>query len=119
MSYCDTCIHHDVCGMEGVDDEATTYCADRIEPCEDAINRQAVLSKINEVCFSKEWVQFRVDKGSYGQRDFLINYIKQLPPVTPQLKIKGVLEQLAGEQNNLLATTKAWSDAIEKNGYVN
>ena len=32
---------------------------------------------------------------------------------------KGVLEQLAEEQNNLLASTKAWSDAIEKNGYVN
>ncbi len=32
---------------------------------------------------------------------------------------KGVLEQLSEKQNNLLATTKAWSDAIEKNGYVN
>ena len=32
---------------------------------------------------------------------------------------KGVLEQLAEKQNNLLATNKAWSDAIEKNGYVN
>ena len=34
-------------------------------------------------------------------------------------KDKGVLEQLAEKQNSLLATTKAWSDAIEKNGYVN
>ena len=32
---------------------------------------------------------------------------------------KGVLEQLSEKQNNLLTTTKAWSDAIEKNGYVN
>ncbi len=32
---------------------------------------------------------------------------------------KGVLEQLAEKQNNLLAINKAWSDAIEKNGYVN
>jgi len=32
---------------------------------------------------------------------------------------KGVLEQLAEEQDSLLATTKAWSDAIKKNGYVN
>ena len=31
----------------------------------------------------------------------------------------GVLEQLAEKQNNLSATNKAWSDAIEKNGYVN
>ena len=56
------------------------------EPCEDAISRKSVLSKIKEVCFSKEWVQFRVDKGSNGQRDFLINYIEQLPSVTPQQK---------------------------------
>ena len=32
---------------------------------------------------------------------------------------KGVLEQLAEKQNNLSATNKAWSDVIEKNGYVN
>ena len=31
---------------------------------------------------------------------------------------KGVLEQLADEQNSLLATTKAWSDAIEKWGDI-
>lgn len=31
---------------------------------------------------------------------------------------KGILEQLAEEQNSLVATVKAWSDAIEKNGYV-
>lgn len=31
---------------------------------------------------------------------------------------KGVLEQLAEEQNSLLATTKAWSDAIEKRGDI-
>lgn len=32
---------------------------------------------------------------------------------------KGVLEQIAEKQNNLSATNKAWSDVIEKNGYVN
>ena len=31
---------------------------------------------------------------------------------------KGVLEQLAEEQNSLLATTKAWSGAIDKNGDI-
>lgn len=55
--------------------------------CEEAISRQAVLSEIKKVCFSKEWGQFRVDNGSNGQRDYLINYIKQLPPVTPQPKM--------------------------------
>ena len=32
---------------------------------------------------------------------------------------RGVLEQLAEKQNNLSATNKAWSNFIEKNGYVN
>jgi len=52
----------------------------------DCISRQAVLSKIKEVCFSKEWIQFRADYGSHGQRDFLINYIEGLPHVTPSQK---------------------------------
>jgi hypothetical protein len=37
----------------------------------------------------------------------------------PMYEDKGVLEQLSEKQNNLSATNKAWSDAIEKNGYVN
>ena len=53
----------------------------------DAISRKAVLSKIKEVCFSEEWLKFRADNGSNGQRDFLINYIEQLPPATPQPKM--------------------------------
>lgn len=57
------------------------------EPCKYAISKKAVLYKIKEVCFSREWSQFRSDYGSNGQRDFLINYIEQLPPVTPQPKI--------------------------------
>jgi hypothetical protein len=59
----------------------------REEAREDAISKEAVLSKIKEVCFSEEWLQFRVDKGSNGQRDFLIDYIEQLPSITPQPKI--------------------------------
>lgn len=53
------------------------------QPCEDAVSRQAILSKIKKVCFSEDWLQFRVDNGSNGQRDFLINYIEKLPSVTP------------------------------------
>ena len=75
------------------------------EPCEDAISReaavkertkthacvcisrQAVLDEINKVCFSEEWAKFRVDYGSNGTRDCIINYIRELPPVTPQPEI--------------------------------
>ena len=54
------------------------------EPSEDAISRQVVLSKIKEVCFSEEWTQFRVDNGSNGQRDFIINFIENSPSVQPK-----------------------------------
>lgn len=60
----------------------------------DTISRQTVLNKIKEVCFSEEWLQFRVDNGSNGQRDFLINYIKQLPPVNSQ---EPVLDKIRAE----------------------
>ena len=30
MSYCDDCIHVDVCADEGCEDEALTFCADKI-----------------------------------------------------------------------------------------
>lgn len=50
----------------------------------DCISRRAVLEKIKEVCFSKEWARFRADYGSNGQRDLLIDYIEQLPHVEPQ-----------------------------------
>lgn len=29
MSYCTDCIHYKVCGNEGVDDSAMTFCADK------------------------------------------------------------------------------------------
>ena len=30
MSYCDDCLHKEVCGLEGVNEEALTYCADKM-----------------------------------------------------------------------------------------
>jgi len=85
---CDECSLNYEQGNMGEQKEALDMAIKALEQesCEDAISRQAVLSKIKEVCFSEEWLQFRVDNGSSGQRDFLINYIEQLPPVTPQLK---------------------------------
>lgn len=64
------------------------------------IQRQAVLDKINEVCFSKEqkWVDFRVSQGSNGQRDFLINYIEQLSSVKPQEQCDDAISREVFEQ---------------------
>lgn len=45
----------------------------------DYISRTAVLSKIQEVCFDEDWVAFRINNGSNGQRDYIINYIENLP----------------------------------------
>lgn len=41
MSYCTDCIHYKVCGNEGVDDSAMTFCADK-QTNGDLISRQAV-----------------------------------------------------------------------------
>ena len=30
MSYCDDCLHKEVCGVEGVYDEAMNFCADKL-----------------------------------------------------------------------------------------
>jgi hypothetical protein len=35
-----------------------------------------ILSIIEEVCFSKEFIQFRVNNGSRGQIMYIIDYIK-------------------------------------------
>lgn len=36
-----------------------------------------ILSMIEEVCFSKNFIEFRVNYGSNGQRNYIINYIKR------------------------------------------
>jgi len=36
-----------------------------------------ILSKIEEICFSKNWIDYRVNYGSNGQRDYIIHYIKR------------------------------------------
>ena len=30
MSYCDNCLHREVCGIENAGDEAMTYCCDKV-----------------------------------------------------------------------------------------
>lgn len=73
------------------------------EPCEDCISRKAVLDKIKEVCFSREqeWVDFRVSQGSNGQRDLIINFIKDLPSVQPKPKTE-VLDRIRAEIDQYL-----------------
>ena len=44
-SYCSNCIHYKVCGNEGVDDSAMTFCADK-QTDGDLISRQALLQKM-------------------------------------------------------------------------
>ena len=67
------------CGEAEVLESAVARGNPLPESSSDCISRAAVLSKINEVCFSEKWLQFRVNKGSNGQRDYIINYIVDLP----------------------------------------
>ena len=50
MSYCTDCIHYKVCGNEGVDDSAMTFCADK-QTNGDLISRQAVLDLAKDLTF--------------------------------------------------------------------
>lgn len=102
MSYCNTCIHHDVCGMEGVDDEGMTYCADRLEPREDAISRDAVISIIeeNKEDDADEWMGYPWKVTP----NLLMDEVRKLPPVTPQepskdMVSRGVFEQVMWERD--------------------
>lgn len=49
---------------------------------EDLISREALKKFINEVCFSEEWVKFRVDNGSRGQIERILTYIDNAPTVS-------------------------------------
>ena len=44
MTYCDKCVHKNVCGNEDVDDPAMNYCKDRMLSCGDCVDRQILLS---------------------------------------------------------------------------
>ena len=78
----------------------------KFDPCPDVISREAVLNKINEICFSKEWTKFRVEYGSKGQIDNIINFVETLSPVTPQQKWIPVSKRLPEENKTVIASTE-------------
>lgn len=45
------------------------------------IDADALKEFINEVCFSAEWVKYRVDNGSKGQIECILTYIDNAPTV--------------------------------------
>lgn len=71
----------------------------------DLISKQAVLSEIETVCFSKAWSKFRADNGSNGTRDYIINYIKQLPSSQPE-PCKDVISRQAAIDTAIEAADK-------------
>ena len=66
-----------------------------------------------------------LNDGLKDARDIIDKYISREPRINKyqsgrkMYEDKGVLEQIVEKQNNLLAINKAWSDLVEKNGYVN
>ena len=96
------------------------------EPCADAVSRQAVDEMIKAEMPERGMWEIEGDKEKETVCEVcvdLMQKLSELPSVRPreqrESEENGVLKQLAEEQNNLLATNKAWRDAIEKNGYVN
>ena len=84
------------------------------EPCEDTISRQTILDKIKEVCFSKEWIEYRVNYGSNGTRDYLISFIENLPSVQPAQKVlKKIKAEIEHEANSCNIIMGEDEDAYE------
>lgn len=77
-SYCSNCIHYKVCGNEGVDDTAMTFCADK-QTDGDLISRKAVLDMMDKIFFGEDFVEFRVEYGSQGAMYYAMNFAKKLP----------------------------------------
>ena len=103
--------------MVFVEDEGST------EPCEDCISRQELLGIIGTVCFSRDWSKFRVDYGSNGTRDYIINYIKQMPSVQPEQRWIPVSERLPETDTDVLVTNGigtyvGWIDPEDKDWRV-
>ncbi len=78
----------------------------------DLISRQAVLSEIEKVCFSDDWRKFRINNGSNGERDLIINYIKHLPSVQPEQKWIPVSERLP-KSSGVYIVTREFNDGID------
>ncbi len=73
MNYCDTCIHREVCGEEDARDSAVTFCAERIEHCEDCISRAKLIQKL------EAW-----DHNVNAIPNYVWKVIREAPPVIPQ-----------------------------------
>lgn len=118
---CEECRFYPNCDHMTQDDitELTIKDLEALEqqPCEDCISREKVLSEIETVCFSKEWIEFRLDNGSNGERDYIINYIKELPPVQPELFInKPCVSEQACHEDKMKVLEKIKAE-IEQNAY--
>lgn len=56
------------------------------------INKDEVLAEMGKLFFSEEMQTFRLDNGFYGQRDYIINYVRNLPTVenkSMQVELEG------------------------------
>ena len=88
MTYCSNCIHYKVCGNEGVDDSAMTFCADKMTN-EEAISYLKWIRPIKPYSLDKKKVQEAIDMaimaikalkqtdGDSISRDYTIKQIRK------------------------------------------
>ena len=101
-----------------VDDSIYQYNKAYLEALDMAIQALEAIPKIRAEI--EEWGEDACVK-EHGCYDEVMEILDKYCPKCERkmYEDKGVLEQLAEKQNNLSATNNAWSDVIEKNGYVN
>ena len=76
MSYCKNCIHHNICGNEGVDDVSLTFCADK-QTDGDLISRESVITMLQKI-------ENAVEDGDGFQFNEWIEYAKDIPNAEKQ-----------------------------------
>lgn len=82
--YCTECIHYKVCGNEGVDDSAMTFCVDK-QTDGDLISRQAVLDIFGDI-----------HPLDYNARAY-VTQIKELPSAEKTAEVRTMQVELEEE----------------------
>ncbi len=47
------------------------------DKCTEKRVAREILSTIEKICFSNEFIEYRINQGSYGTRDLIIKLIKE------------------------------------------
>lgn len=95
-TYCSNCIHYKVCGNEGVDDVAMTFCADK-QTDGDLISRKSVIDTIRSMDRNDHIDKYTED---------VIEYFEKLPSAEKTAEWISVRKQKPEDYEEVIATVR-------------